>query len=237
MWILAIPFLCLSGFWILQSKLHLLSAERRPTPSLTSAILKCLPVLYLALLVQYTGAVDADHAAYRDNVAWGLMASIGGDFCLVWFKELFIPGVLCFGTAHVFYIIAFRMDPLGPFHCAVPFLLLYAIMTFLVIPRLRGLAMKAAVAVYIGIICAMGWRSAVLYHTHSDTPSAVGLWGAVIFIVSDTFIALSTWVMRGRIPKSILIIMITYYLGQALLATSVLLPAIHTLSTKKFMAI
>jgi uncharacterized membrane protein YhhN len=235
MWILAVPFLLLVVIWMIKYKVLFLNAHRRPEESVTSAVLKCFPVLYLALIVKYTGAVDEEHAQYREWLFRGLIASMGGDFCLVWFKKLFIPGVVFFGTAHVFYIIAFQTSPLGPVSCWAPFLLYYLITSVVILPRLPSAPMKAAVGVYIGIICCMGWRAAVLYSQHADFPSEVGLWGALIFMASDTLIALSSWVMRGRIPKSTFLIMTTYYLGQALLATSVLLPAIHTLKTRKFM--
>ncbi|ELU11218.1 hypothetical protein CAPTEDRAFT_212841 [Capitella teleta] len=235
MWILAVPFLVLCSLWMLKYNIFHLGSHRRPEESITTAVLKCFPILYLALIVKYTAAVDSEHAEYREWLFRGLIASMGGDFCLVWFKTLFLPGVFFFGTAHVFYIMAFQMLPIGPTSCWTPFLLYYLLMSTVILPRLPSVPMKVAVGVYVGIICCMGWRAAVMYYQHEDTPSAVGLWGALIFIVSDTLIAMSSWVMKNRIPKSTFLIMTTYYLGQALLATSVLLPAIHTLKTKKFM--
>ena len=237
MWILAVPFLVLAVFWLYKYEIYALQGHNRPERSVTSAVLKCLPILYLILLVRYTVAVDAQHRLYRDNLAWGLIFSMAGDFFLTWFKKLFIPGVLSFGTAHVFYILAFQMEPTGPLVTAVPFALLFVVMVPLIIPNLEGPVMKLAVAIYIGIISTMGWRAAAQYGVNGDLPSLVGLWGAVIFIVSDMFIALTSWVLPGRVPRGVFIIMVTYYAGQALLATSVLLPAWQTLSRRKFMAV
>jgi alkenylglycerophosphocholine hydrolase len=74
---------------------------------------------------------------------------------------------------------------------------------------------------YAFIIGSMGWRAAARIGSRFSTSwSTVGATlGALIFIASDSIIAINKF--HSPIPDAKLFIMITYYLGQYLIAGSV----------------
>ncbi|HEY3269530.1 MAG TPA: lysoplasmalogenase [Armatimonadota bacterium] len=169
-------------------------------PQWVRLLTKALPVLCLAFL------------ARRGNrlILAGLLASAAGDVALeLWF----VPGVLAFLTAHVFYIAAFvgMERRLRPLH-ALPFAA-WAAAAYTAVHMNLG-AMAAPVAVYIGVICAMMWRAAA--QADRGRWAWLGLAGALMFGASDTLIALARW--TPGFAASGLLIMALYWGGQALIA-------------------
>ena len=76
-------------------------------PGLCIAVIKSLPVSSLAL---YLGTSKSNHPLIK-NLLWGMMYSIGGDFCLV-FPNLFLPGMAFFLAAQISFIKAFSFEKL-----------------------------------------------------------------------------------------------------------------------------
>ena len=154
----------------------------------------------------------------------GLFFSFLGDLSLLGTGEVyFIFGLLFFLIAHVFYIImVFRViqaSKIKDFIIAgVPFLLLFLVlMNFLY----TGLgAMKIPVIIYAMTISFFGIVSLLLYLQSKTKISLLLLVGVLIFISSDTILALNLFYKTQSFYP--LLIMMTYVLAQYLICRFVL---------------
>lgn len=80
-------------------------------PSLWSTIVKCLPILSLALFTRLHEDF-ADKTKLNRTILLGLLFSCVGDACLVW-PEYFLHGIVAFGVAQVIFIRAAGLEPLN----------------------------------------------------------------------------------------------------------------------------
>lgn len=71
-------------------------------PSLWSTIVKCLPILSLALFIQLHEDF-ADKTKINRKIFLGLLFSCVGDACLIW-PDYFFHGVVAFGVAQIIFI-------------------------------------------------------------------------------------------------------------------------------------
>ncbi len=158
-------------------------------------------------------------------VAVGLVASLAGDVLLMLESDHFVAGLASFLVAHVFYIFAFAMRAFGVpgfatdmgFWLPLAVLLLYAIFTFRYLEPSLG-PVKVPVAVYVAVITIMGWQAAAGYAMIGDQASSEALTGAVLFMASDTLLAMHRF--RSRLPAGPLWIFSTYVAAQWLIAAS-----------------
>ena len=171
-------------------------------------VTKPVPVLCLALWV-YLG----QRGRYSTFITGGLVFSALGDILLEYSEQTFLPGVLAFLFAHIFYIGAFlsRTRTLKLSY-AVPFAVWGLLVYVLLFSNLGG--MTAPVALYVVVICTMMWRAATQIGTKeaSLADERAGALGAVSFGLSDTLIALNRW--YTPIPQVKYFIMVLYWLGQ-----------------------
>lgn len=186
-------------------------------------LMKPWPVVLLALWV-WRGAPASP---YRRWMVAGLVASLAGDMFLEASpRGLFIPGLLSFLVAHVFYVLAYLSDTraLLPLR-ALP---AYAFGVTLVALLWAGLPgpLSVPVAIYALVICTMVWRAAARVG-HAPTESArLALAGAIVFTASDSLIAIGRFgehlVDEAARTSSAwrLAIMLTYWAGQWLIAAS-----------------
>ena len=229
MWILFLPYVSLITLWILVFKIH--EPWCRPEQSVRSAVLKCLPVLYIGLLTTVTPSISLDHSCLRRYVSIGLLFSMGGDWCLTWFQKYFIHGLVCFALAHVAYVAAVGLFPFEFDFTFIVFSVFALFMIAAICPKIENNGIKLAVGAYILLICFMGWRATVYYLTRGTLMSLAVACAALVFMVSDTCIAINNWIRRW--PRGTLIIMITYYLAQGLFAVAVLWPSYNFLTQKR----
>lgn len=150
-------------------------------------------------------------------VVVGLLLSSVGDVLLE-LEGLFLPGLVAFLLAHVSYLVGFsRSAPRLALPRALPFV---AYAGLLVAVLWSGLgAMQVPVAAYAVTISAMMWRASVRVDDPPRVATVLGLCGAAVFAFSDTLIALDRFnepIEGVRIP-----IIVTYWLGQLLIAASV----------------
>lgn len=80
-------------------------------PSLLSTIVKCLPILSLALFTTLHEGF-ANKSKLNRKILLGLLFSCVGDACLVW-PEYFLHGVIAFGVAQIIFIDAAGLEPLN----------------------------------------------------------------------------------------------------------------------------
>ena len=181
------------------------------TESLT-LIFKVLPMLLIIILAIYGRAVALQN--YRRLIIAGLIFCMIGDYTLQWF----LVGLTSFLIGHIFYIFAFvtfnrRQVPTW----GKIILLLYgASMTIWIAGSVFTTGetiLGSAVIAYISVILIMGWSSI-------KTGSTLATSGALLFIASDSYLAINKFVMPLAFSHEI--IMLTYYSAQLLIALSTL---------------
>ncbi|XP_068953379.1 lysoplasmalogenase TMEM86B [Petaurus breviceps papuanus] len=172
-------------------------------PSWTSALVKCLPILCLALFVHTT----APWGPYGRLVWVGLLCSALGDIFLIW-PDQFLFGMAAFALAHLFYLWALGWLPIFPALLG-SVVVIFGLYLGLLQPHLPS-DLRLPVVVYVAILGLMLWRALA-------RGRAAAL-GGLFFSFSDAVLAWDAFVQP--LPLGRLIIMVTYYAAQALLALS-----------------
>lgn len=157
--------------------------------------------------------------------ALGLFFSMWGDIFLMLPREQFIAGLVSFLLGHLAYLVGFN-QPLPPLNLPGLFM---AIMVGLTASRLvraivGGLqrsgnaSLRLPVLAYSAVISLM-LLSALLTLVRPDWDSGDALLasaGAMLFFISDSILAWNKFVTP--LPNGRLVVIITYHLGQALIA-------------------
>lgn len=172
---------------------------------------KMAPVAILAL-----GVLRPPRSRERLLAGVGLALSAAADAAI---EFSFLAGLATFLVAHLLYIAAFvRVDR----RLRLPRLILVAVWAALALPILvthaGGLAIP--VLVYGLVIFTMIWRAAAAMGEPGWNAGTIGLLGAILFGLSDTLLGYSRFV--APLPASNVLIMGTYWSGQALIAMSFL---------------
>lgn len=183
---------------------------------LTHYLFKPLTVVLIILI-----ASQSKHATtpfYRQAIIAGLILSLVGDIFLMLPQDRFIPGLVSFLFAHVFYIVAFTRESGGAlsFWTLVPFLLYGCLMLRVLWPNLGKL--KLPVLIYMAVILAMGWTAAGRRLLTEQGGSLLAFLGAILFIASDSALALDKF--RRPFRSAQLLILSTYFTAQWLIALS-----------------
>lgn len=149
--------------------------------------------------------------------AAALTLGLAGDVLLEAGSSTFLLGLVAFLLGHVVYIVVLSREArrLAPLQ-ALPMLAYGGVMAAVLGPHLGGMA--APVIAYLLVICAMAWRAAALAESRGGIAGAA-LAGAVLFLFSDTLIAMNRFLapIEGIRPAIIL----TYWLAQAGLAVGI----------------
>jgi len=182
---------------------------------LTHYVCKPLAVVLIILI-----ALQSKHLTspfYKQAIIAGLIFSLAGDIFLM-LPDRFIPGLVSFLCAHVFYIAAFTYESGGAlsFWTLIPFLIYGGLMLRVLWRRLGK--MKPAVLVYVAAILAMGWTAAGRRLLTVQEGSLLAFLGAILFIASDSTLALDKF--RKPFRSAQLLILTTYFASQWLIALS-----------------
>ena len=166
-------------------------------------------------------ALQAKHATvpgYRALVVAGLACSLAGDVFLMLQRERFVPGLVSFLFAHLFYVAAFASDggARPSAWAAAPLALYGALMLRALWPRLGK--MKGPVVVYVAAILLMAWLAASRWLALGDGGSASAFAGALLFVASDSALAWNRF--RGEFAGAQALILGTYFPAQLLIALS-----------------
>lgn len=168
---------------------------------LLANLTKPVPLIILIFLIQWK-------SPYSVLIGIGLIFSLAGDVILESFK-LFVPGLIAFLIAHLFYIAAFIKKSSKPaILSSLPFYA-YALLMFVLLKNYLG-EMVIPVGFYILVISTMLWRSFI--QRNSSEISKWAFLGAILFTISDSLIAISTFYKPFMLSS--LFIMITYWSGQ-----------------------
>lgn len=155
----------------------------------------------------------------------GLFFSLLGDIFLNLPVKFFLPGIGAFLLAHVFYIAGFLQKPVTLDWKLILPLLLVGSAFFILNRRIQaGLRqhgetqLKIPVTVYATTLSLM-LLSALSTLLRADWNIQPALWaslGAALFFLSDSLLAYNRFVRR--LPIADLLVMVTYHLGQILIA-------------------
>jgi len=182
-----------------------------------------IPVLMVLFLSNVKGKWTRLHML----MLAGLFFSWGGDVLLEvpeQYADLFIPGLLSFMVAQAMYLVVFftttgpniiRKKPL----LAAPAIIYGAFLVYFLSPRLG--AMKIPVLIYATVILTMLCGAINRYEKANRISYRLVLVGAILFVLSDSGIAISKFIHQFR--GSSLFIMSTYVAAQYLIITGYLI--------------
>ncbi|WP_448377205.1 lysoplasmalogenase [Fervidobacterium sp.] len=142
-------------------------------------------------------------------VALGLLFGAFGDFFMEW-EKTFIHGMLAFLLGHMFYISGFLEMGSRPSWIFAVFLLLFGLSYFLFIQNSLGRE-RIPVLIYVIVISLM-----VIFASSTNSPAFPG---AILFFISDMLLAYDKYVKR--LPNRDFLVLTTYFVGQFLIALSV----------------
>ena len=176
-----------------------------------SPLVKMAPVAILGGLV-----LRASKTPARRIAGFGLLIGAVADAAI---EFSFIGGLVTFLLAHLLYIVAFvRVDRRLRLWRLAP-VALWAALALPVLATHAG-ALAIPVLVYGLVIFTMIWRAAAAMDGAGWNAGTIGLFGALLFGLSDTLLGYSRFV--SPLPASNFLIMGTYWGGQTLIAASFL---------------
>ena len=177
------------------------------------------PLTTLLILAVAASFSDPISTLYRTLIIAGIAFSLAGDVFLMLPRNTFVFGLVSFLIAHILYIFAYRS--VSGFHLtwwlALPYVVYGFFMLYLLWPHVGDL--RIPVIIYAAVLMIMGWQAAEQWWVVRDTSMLLAMVGALLFILSDTTLALNKF--RAPVPQRDLIIMSTYYGAQFLIAWSV----------------
>ena len=178
----------------------------------------------LLLLIAWFSQVSA----WQGVLIWfglGLIFSLGGDILLMLPERFFLAGVGAFFAAHLMYIIGFSQSPLLlRWEASLPLLLVAGAFTGLNgqvragVQRKHENALLVPVMIYAATLSLM-WLMALSTLFRVDWmigPAVLACVGGTLFFISDSILAMNRFVRP--ISHADLLVMVTYHLGQFLLA-------------------
>lgn len=154
-------------------------------------------------------------------LAAALLASLAGDVFLM-LRGLFLPGLVSFLLAHLFYIALFRRGVPWFGHRDALLATLIAGAAMYAVLWTGGLpeALRLPVAAYVLVIALMTAQAWARYHVLGDGAALLVALGACSFMASDALLALNRFVTP--LPWASLWVLATYYAAQGLIVHGML---------------
>ncbi|HYC84538.1 MAG TPA: lysoplasmalogenase [Chryseosolibacter sp.] len=183
-------------------------------------IMATKPMLMILLGAYYLAASSSDRSV---TVLGALLFSLVGDVLLLK-DEYFIGGLICFLLAHLFYILAYAQHQEIPdddrglrgvqrIRLAFPIVLAGTGLIVILYPVIGDL--RIPVMIYALVITIMVLKALYRYGRTSTTSFVLVFGGAVLFMVSDSMIAIDKFL--GGVPAAGFWIMLTYIAAQYLI--------------------
>lgn len=181
-------------------------------------IFKPLTLILIILIAIIFPAIDIK---YKIFIVSGLLFSLLGDTFLIFPDKHFSKGLIAFLIGHIFYILAFTLS--AGFHFTFWIFLPITVIGILYLRMLLKHTgkMTIPVIIYIIIIMIMGWTAIERYHILPTLGTSLAAIGAILFMISDATLALNKF--RKSFYSAEIIILVTYFTAQWLLAVSVIL--------------
>lgn len=188
------------------------------------AAIKASPVLLCAIIARSAGR----KSYFSSLVALGLVLSAAGDVFLEFDDNVrapkselwFVGGLGSFLVAHLCYVGAF-WSTIGAIQITriAPFVAYVLLLMYILLPHVDQ-ALRVPVMVYGGVIAMMGISTALRMNSIFCTSRSaqLAMLGAVSFIASDSVLAIAKF--RNPVPYAKVIVIVTYYLAQIMIALS-----------------
>jgi uncharacterized membrane protein YhhN len=179
-------------------------------------LFKPLTVIFIILIALQSKFSTSSF--YKYTIIAGLLFSLAGDIFLMLPRDRFIPGLVSFLIAHLFYIAAFTFESRRALSvwAVIPFLI-YGGLMLSVLWRDLG-KMRLPVMIYMLVILMMGWAAASRLMMTGERESTLAFMGAILFIASDSMLAVDRF--KGRFKGAQAYILTTYFVAQWLIALS-----------------
>jgi uncharacterized membrane protein YhhN len=185
------------------------------------------PFLMPILAFWFYQSTRGNDSKLRKSILWGLAFSTLGDILLMFVPmyekvPFFIFGLLAFLIAQLCYSIGFlsklslKQGLLSKKKLAILAFLLYYLLLLSFLWGKLPKEMKLPVSIYGAVICFMAISAANWKGNLSSKPYNLVFLGAVLFVISDSLIAVNKFAMP--IVGLHFAIMLTYVLGQYLIA-------------------
>ena len=180
-------------------------------------IFKPLSLILIILIDTIFPAIEPN---YKIFIVLGLLFSLFGDMFLIYPEQHFKKGLITFLIGHICYIIAFKVSSGVHFTTWIflPIAIVGTVYLRIIIPYSGK--MKIPIIIYIIIIVIMGWMALERLNYAPTLGTALAAIGAVLFLISDAVLALNKF--RKPFISSELIVLVTYFTAQWLLALSVI---------------
>lgn len=186
------------------------------------------PLLMVILFVWfYLQTKKSVNSKFRNYLLLSIVFAFGGDTFLMFlpFDEIFfLLGLGSFLIGQLFYVFSFSNSivhskeafnkPVGV-ALLITFLIYYAILMYSLFPYLEDFLIP--VLVYGAAVCAMGVSSGWRLNKVSKESFTLVFIGAMLFVLSDTIIAVNQFLFKGNLLNAQVAIMITYVLAQYLI--------------------
>ena len=187
------------------------------------------PLLMVTLFVWFYLQTKASaNSKFRKYLLLSIVFAFGGDTFLMFlpFDEIFfLLGLGSFLIGQLFYVFAFSNSiltskktlnkPVGV-ALLIIFLGYYVILMYAVFPYLEDFLIPGLV--YGIAVCAMGVSAGWRLNKVSRQSFTLVFVGAMLFVLSDTIIAVNQFLYKGNLLNAQVAIMITYVLAQYLIA-------------------
>ena len=177
------------------------------------------PLTTILILLIAVQADTPELACYKYAIVAGLVCSLAGDIFLMLPSDQFIPGLVSFLIGHLFYIAAFTSASGFGFSwwLLAPFVVFGVVIFRILSPHLGK--MRLPVVAYMAVILVMAWQACERLSRIGEIAALLASMGAVLFVVSDSTLALGR--VRGRFRSARVVTLSTYYAAQWLIALSV----------------
>lgn len=187
--------------------------------------------LTTVLIIAIALTVEGERRGYRRLIVAGLCFSLVGDVLLMLPSDQFVGGLLSFLIAHLLYIAAFRSRIKGATSArnALACVAYGSFMLWLLIPRLGN--MKLPVSIYLLVIMTMAWQALNRWAMTQSRGAMCAAVGAILFVASDSMIAFNRFFSAFRLAE--LLILVTYFTAQWLIAASVQDVVAHAASLRQ----
>lgn len=178
------------------------------------------PLLLISLGLFYRSSVNKINWIYLIAVFFSFL----GDVLLIFDSELnFILGLATFLISHIFYIVMVlkgleQSSHVNKVRAAIPFIVLFFVLISFLKDSLD--VMLIPVVVYGLVISLFGTMALLNFKLKKNKPSLILLIGAILFIISDSILAINKFYSAKEILA--VSVMITYLLAQYCICVSVI---------------
>ena len=158
-------------------------------------------------------------SAYKTLLLAGLVFALIGDIFLMLPREQFVAGLVSFLIAHLFFILAFTGNH-GFYWNWIYLAPIFVYFTLLINILIKHTGkMTLPVIVYSVVIMIFVWQAAGRYATLPNSFTVFALYGAILFVLSDSLLAYDKFVKPMKWAHSV--VMILYWTALYFLALSV----------------